>query len=202
MEHFWTPWRYNYVTTADRAVRPGIPDELSTWPGDTGCVFCNLIASVDHAIAQGMNREQAEAAAGLVFRARHCFICLNAFPYTSGHVMAMPYAHLDRLAALPVEAAHELVDLAQLTERVLDRVYTPHGFNFGMNVGQAAGAGVAGHIHLHALPRWIGDTSFTTTVAETRVLPEDLNTTWRRLRAAFAELASEPTVKRAGTDQA
>lgn len=195
MERFWTPWRYNYVTTADRAVRPGIPEVLSAWPGDTGCVFCNLIASVDHAIAQGMDRDQAEAAAGLIVRAKYCFICLNAFPYTSGHVMAMPYAHLDRLARLPEEAAHELIDLAQLTERALDRVYTPHGFNFGMNVGQAAGAGVAGHIHLHAMPRWIGDTSFITTVAETRVLPEDLDTTWMRLRAAFAELAGEEAVK-------
>ena len=110
--------------------------------------------------------------AGLVLRAKHCFICLNAFPYTSGHVMVMPYAHLDRLAALPAEAAHELMDLAQLTERALERVYTPQGFNFGMNVGQAAGAGVAGHLHLHAMPRWTGDTNFMTTVGETRVLPE------------------------------
>ncbi len=195
MEHFWTPWRYNYVTTADRAVRPGIPDALAAWSGDTGCVFCNLIASVDHAIAQGMDREEAEAAGGIILRAKHCFICLNAFPYTSGHVMAMPYAHLDRLSHLPAEAAHELMDLAQLTERALDRVYTPHGFNFGLNVGQAAGAGVAGHLHLHAMPRWIGDTNFMTTVAETRVLPEDLDTTWKRLRAAVAELASESAAK-------
>jgi ATP adenylyltransferase len=192
MEHFWTPWRYNYVTTAEKAVRPGVPHALSAWTGDKGCVFCNLIASVDYAIAHGMDREQAEAAGGLVLRAKHCFICLNAFPYTSGHVMVMPYTHLDRLAALPADAAHELVDLVQLTERALDRIYTPHGFNFGMNVGQAAGAGVAGHIHLHAMPRWIGDTSFITTVAETRVLPEDLETTWKRMREAFAELVSRP----------
>jgi ATP adenylyltransferase len=198
MDHFWTPWRYSYITTADKAVRPGIPEALSSWPGDMGCVFCNLIASIDHAIAQGMERELAEAAGGLVLRGKHCFICLNAFPYTSGHVMVMPYAHLDRLAPLPADAAHELMDLAQLTERALDRVYTPHGFNFGMNVGQAAGAGVAGHIHLHAMPRWIGDTSFITTVAETRVLPEDLDTTWKRLRAAFAELASEQVSGPAG----
>jgi ATP adenylyltransferase len=195
MDHFWTPWRYSYVTSAGKAVRPGVPEVLSSWSGDTGCVFCNLIASVDHAMAQGMDREQAEAAGGIVLRAQHCFICLNAFPYTSGHVMAMPYAHLDRLASLPVDAARELIDLAQLTERALDRVYTPHGFNFGMNVGQAAGAGVAGHIHLHAMPRWVGDTSFITTVAETRVLPEDLDTTWKRLRAAFAELSSESAGK-------
>ena len=187
MEHFWTPWRYNYVTTADKAVRAGVPAKLAAWQGDTGCVFCNLLRSVDYAIASGMDRDEAEAAGGIVLRAGHCFVCLNAFPYTSGHVMAMPYAHLDRLALLPVEAAHELMDLAQRTERVLGRVYNPHGFNFGLNIGQSAGAGVAGHLHLHAMPRWVGDTSFMTTVAETRVLPEDLETTWRRLRAAFVE---------------
>jgi len=198
MEHFWTPWRYNYVTTAESAVRPGVPSALEAWPGDKGCVFCNLIASVDHAIQAGMDREQAEAAGGIVLRAEHCFICLNAFPYTSGHVMVMPYAHLDRLSALPLETAHELMDLAQRTERVLDRVYAPHGFNFGLNLGQAAGAGVAGHLHLHAMPRWIGDTSFMTTVAETRVLPENLETTWKRLRAAFSQHVSEPASQQAG----
>ena len=85
------------------------------------------------------------------------------------------------------------MDLAQRTERVLDRVYSPHGFNFGMNVGKAAGAGVAGHLHLHAMPRWIGDTNFITTVGETRVLPEDLETTWKRLREAFAEVQGTGT---------
>ncbi len=130
--------------------RPGVPASLAAWPGDLGCVFCNLIASIDFAIANGMSAEQAEAAGGLILRGRHCFICLNAFPYTSGHVMVMPYAHLDRLAALPTEAAHELIDLAQRTEQALERLYRPHGLNFGMNLGQAAGAGVAGHLHLHA----------------------------------------------------
>ncbi len=200
MEHFWTPWRYNYVTMAESAVRPGVPAALKAWPGDKGCVFCNLIASVDHAIEAGMDREAAEAAGGIVLRAQQCFICLNAFPYTSGHVMVMPYAHLDRLARLPEETAHELMDLAQLTERVLDRVYTPQGFNFGLNVGQAAGAGVAGHLHLHAMPRWVGDTSFMTTVAEARVLPEELDTTWRRLRTAFAEVKGEESGGNAGKE--
>jgi len=102
-------------------------------------------------------------------------------------VMVMPYAHLDRLAALPAATAHELIDLAQRTEQALEKLYRPQGFNFGMNLGQAAGAGVAGHLHLHALPRWLGDTNFMTTVAETRILPEELETTWKRMRAAFAE---------------
>jgi ATP adenylyltransferase len=185
MDHFWSPWRFTYVTTADGAVRPGVPESLSAWQGDLGCVFCNLIASVDHAIANGMSVDQAEEAGGLVLRGKHCFICLNAYPYTSGHVMVMPYAHLDRLAALPPDAAHEMIDLAQRTELALEKVYHPHGFNFGLNVGKAAGAGVAGHIHLHAMPRWTGDTNFMTTVAETRVLPEDLSSTWKRLRAVL-----------------
>ena len=199
MDYLWTPWRFAYVTAAEGQARPGVPaaqerprpgvpPALAAWPGDLGCVFCNLIASVDYAIAHGMEPEQAEAAGALILREKHCFICLNAFPYTSGHVMVMPYAHVDRLAALPTETAHELIDLTQRTEQALGRAYTPHGFNFGMNVGRSAGAGVAGHIHLHALPRWTGDTNFMTTVAETRVLPEDLNATWKRLRKAFSEL--------------
>jgi len=187
MDYLWTPWRYAYITAADCNERAGVPAPLAGWSGDHGCVFCNLIACIDFAIAQGMSAAEAEAAGGLVYRGKHCFVCLNAFPYTSGHVMVMPYAHLDRLAALPAEAAHELIDLAQRSERVLERLYHPDGFNFGMNVGKAGGAGVAGHLHLHALPRWAGDTNFMTTVAETRILPEDLGTTWKRMRAAFGE---------------
>jgi ATP adenylyltransferase len=188
MDHLWTPWRFAYVTTAESAPRPGVPASLAAWPGDLACVFCNLIAAIDFAVATGMNPQDAESAGGVIHRGKHCFLCLNAFPYTSGHVMVMPYAHLDRLAALPTEAAHELMDLAQRTERVLERLYRPQGFNFGINLGQAAGAGVAGHLHMHALPRWAGDTNFMTTVAETRILPEDLPTTWKRMKQAFAEL--------------
>ena len=188
MDLLWTPWRYAYITTADTKLRPGVPASLAAWSGDFGCVFCNLIASIDFAIANGMNSEEAEAAGNLIYRGKHCFVCLNAFPYTSGHVMVMPYAHLDRLAKLSTEAAHELIELGQLTERAIEKLYTPHGLNLGMNLGKAAGAGVAGHLHLHALPRWAGDTNFMTVIAETRVLPEDLTSTWKRMRAAFAEL--------------
>jgi ATP adenylyltransferase len=188
MDHLWTPWRYAYVTGADDSRRGGVAKKLEAWPGDLGCVFCNLVASVDYAIANGMSVDEAESAAGLVYRGKSCFVCLNAYPYTSGHVMVMPYAHLDRLAVLPVETAHELMDLAQRTERVFEAVYKPHGFNFGLNIGKAGGAGVAEHLHLHAMPRWLGDTNFMTTVGETRVLPEDLETTWKRLRAGFGAL--------------
>jgi len=190
MDFLWTLGLYAYITSADSAARPGVPASLSAWPGDHGCVFCNLVACIDFAIAQGMSVEEAEAAGGLVLRGEHCFVCLNAFPYTSGHVMVMPYAHLDRLADLPAETAHELIELAQRAERALDRLYHPQGFNFGLNLGQSAGAGVQGHLHLHALPRWAGDTNFMTTVAETRILPEELETTWKRMRAAFGEQRS------------
>jgi ATP adenylyltransferase len=190
MDLLWTPWRYRYVTNAEKAVRPGVPRGLEDWPGDLGCVFCNMLAAVDHAIASGRPVDEVEMAAGLIHRGKNCFLCLNAYPYTSGHVMVIPHVHEASLAALPAATAYELIDLAQKTERVLASLYSPHGINFGMNLGQAAGAGVAGHLHLHALPRWIGDTNFMTTIAETRVMPEDLDITWKRMRTAFSEVAS------------
>jgi len=191
MDILWTPWRFAYITSADGAPRPGVPKILAAWQGDLGCVFCNLIASVDHAIENGMGAQEAESAGGLIVRGKHCFVCLNAYPYTSGHVMVVPYGHLDRIAKLPVDAAHELIELSQRTEQALEGLYHPHGFNFGMNLGQAAGAGVAGHLHMHGMPRWAGDTNFMTTIAETRVLPEELETTWRRLRGAFREMQGD-----------
>jgi ATP adenylyltransferase len=191
MDYLWSPWRYNYISTVDSDARPGVPSALADWPGDHHCVFCNLIAAVDWSVAQGMEREKAEEAGNVVLRGQHCFICLNAFPYSNGHVLVMPYAHLDRLAKLPRETAHELMDLAQLTERALDRVYHAHGFNFGLNVGRAAGAGVAGHLHMHGLPRWTGDTNFMTTIAETRVIPEELAITRKKIREAIAAIENE-----------
>ena len=188
MDILWTPWRYSYITSTGKLARPGVPTKLDAWPGDHGCVFCNLMAAIDFSIQNGMPADEAEQAGGLVVRGKHCFISLNAYPYTSGHVMVMPYAHLDRLDKLPVEAAHELIELCQKTERVLEKVYRPQGLNIGLNLGEAAGAGVAGHLHMHAMPRWVGDTNFMTAIGETRVVPEDLDTTWKRLRAGFAEI--------------
>jgi len=190
VDYLWTPWRYTYVTEGDRKTRPGIPDELDGWPGDLGCVFCNMIHAADYAAEHGMERDAAERAAGIVLRGAHNYICVNRYPYTSGHAMVVPYQHQSSLAALPAETTHEMVDLAQKMERALASTYRPDGFNFGLNLGKSAGAGVAGHLHLHALPRWTGDTNFLTTVAETRLLPEDFATTWQRLRAALANLAS------------
>ena len=156
MDYLWTPWRYAYITDAARTA---------------GCVFCEL-------------QKKSDEEAFVVHRAQHCYIVLNAFPYTSGHVMVVPYAHLDRLEKLPREAADEMMGLSQKMESVLRAEYKPDGVNLGMNIGEAAGAGVAGHIHMHILPRWSADSNFMTVVGETRVMPEDLKTTWRRLRDA------------------
>jgi ATP adenylyltransferase len=189
MDRLWTPWRYSYVTHADPEARTGVPATLNAWPPseaeDKHCVFCNMIAAVDYAIANGMPRETAEKAVHIVHRDSHCFICLNAYPYTTGHVMIVPYQHLASLAAVPREAANELMLLTQRAEQALREVYKPSGLNMGLNLGEAAGAGIADHIHLHVLPRWLGDTNFMTVTAETRVLPEPLDVTWEKLRLAF-----------------
>jgi len=194
MDRLYTPWRYDYVSRAEDSSRPGVPAALDAWSGfpaddsshhHSDCVFGNLIASVDYAIVHGMSHEQAEKAAHILARQPSCFLCLNAFPYTTGHILIVPYRHLDSLAALPPGEAQEIITLAQRVENVLREVYHPSGFNFGINLGEAGGAGIAGHIHMHALPRWIGDTNFITVTADTRVLPETLDTTWERIRQAW-----------------
>jgi ATP adenylyltransferase len=149
-----------------------------------------MIAAVDHAVERGMPLEEAERAAHILFRGGSCFLCLNAFPYSTGHILIVPYVHLDSLAALPREAAREMMDLAQQVESVLRAVYRPAGMNFGLNLGEAGGAGIASHLHMHALPRWIGDTNFMTVTADTRVLPEALDTTWSRIRQAWPKAAA------------
>jgi ATP adenylyltransferase len=191
MERLWTPWRYEYVSRAQDSSRPGVPEALSAWPGradgDCDCVFCNMIAAVDHAIASGMPIGEAEKAAHILVRAKSCFLCLNAYPYATGHILIVPYVHADSLAALSRDDAGEMMSLAQRVEVVLRTVYRPAGMNFGLNLGEAGGAGIAGHIHMHALPRWIGDTNFMTVTADTRVLPEALDTTWEKIRAAWVD---------------
>ncbi len=186
MDHLWTPWRYAYVSTAEETERPGVPPALGAWPGDHHCVFCNMIAAVDYAQEHGMAQDDAEQAAGIVFRAEHNFLVLNAYPYATGHLMVVPYVHEASLAALAPAAAQEMMAIAQQTERLFAEIYKPQGMNIGLNLGKAAGAGIAGHLHLHALPRWVGDTNFMTTVGETRVLPEALDITWQRMRAVLA----------------
>jgi ATP adenylyltransferase len=156
MDYLWTPWRYAYVTAAAE--------------GAKDCIFCELPRLGD------------DKKARIVYRGQHCFIILNTFPYTPGHSMIVPYAHIDELRLLAPDAAQEMMALSQKMEDVIRRLYKPDGVNLGMNIGKAAGAGVAGHIHMHILPRWIADGNFMTVVGETRVLPETLEMTWERIK--------------------
>ncbi len=186
MDLLWTPWRYSYITKAKPAGRKGVPEELEAWPGpDAGCVFCNLIRSVDWAIAEGMAADEAERYGLVVGRGEFGYVCLNRFPYSSGHVLIVPFRHTDSLAALRAEEAGAVMLEAQRVETALRGVYRPDGINMGLNLGEAAGAGVANHLHLHVLPRWSGDTNFMTVTGETRVLPELLEQTWARVREAL-----------------
>lgn len=197
MDRLWTPWRYAYVSGQDKSMhKPGVPEALSAWPGDRGCVFCNMLAAVDYAIDNGMNRDEALKAVYILDRGPSCFLVLNAFPYNAGHVMVVPYEHESALAALPAETAAELMLQARRTERVLRKTYKPQGLNLGLNLGEAAGAGVAEHLHLHAVPRWSGDTNFMTVLSETRVLAEMLNDTYSRLHEALLADPMEEVVQR------
>lgn len=159
MDRLWNPWRYRYVTQAEKPA---------------GCIFCRMSA----------DRNDEENL--IVHRAQHNFVVLNLYPYTSGHLMVVPYVHVSELSALEEAAAVEMMALTRQAERHLRALYRPAGLNLGMNMGEAAGAGIAAHIHMHVLPRWIGDANFMTTIGETRILPEDLAVTWRRVRDAFA----------------
>lgn len=158
MDYLWTPWRYSYITQADKV---------------ESCIFCQKLIEGD------------DEKALIVHRGLHNFVILNAFPYTSGHVMIVPYEHTNELQKLSSGAATEMMSLAQRIEAIFRRLYQPDGINLGMNIGKAAGAGVAGHIHMHVLPRWVADANFMTTVGETRILPEDLATTMKRIKEQF-----------------
>jgi ATP adenylyltransferase len=159
MDRLWSPWRYRYVSRTAET---------------DGCVFCNKPSESDE---DGL----------ILFRGRHNFVLLNLFPYTTGHLMVVPYEHTALLETLNPETAIEMMALAQRAADCLKRVYRPAGLNLGMNLGECAGAGIAEHLHMHVLPRWPGDANFMTTVGETRVMPEDLGETWRRMSAAFRE---------------
>jgi ATP adenylyltransferase len=192
MQTLWTPWRYSYVAGDEKQdPRRGVPAALAAWPGDRSCVFCNILGATEWAIAQGMDPVAADRTAHILERGPASFLVLNAFPYNTGHVMAVPYAHEHSLAALPAATAQELTRALRRTERVLRSVYAPQGLNVGLNLGEAAGAGVADHLHWHVVPRWSGDTNYMSVLAGTRVLPEMLEQSWTRLREALAVLPPE-----------
>ena len=141
-------------------------------PVPEGCLFCAA-------------PQMEDAKAHIVRRGDLCYAILNRFPYNNGHLMIVPRTHVATLGELGTEVLAELMALAQLSLRVLREAYNPQGFNVGMNIGEVAGAGVAGHIHLHIVPRWGGDSNYMSTVGETRVIPEWLDQTYERLRPLF-----------------
>jgi ATP adenylyltransferase len=159
LERLWAPWRLTYITG-------GKSDQ---------CIFCAKPALDDES---GL----------IVHRGERCFVMLNAYPYTSGHVMVAPYEHTADLAALDEATSLELISLTQGSLRAIGKAYRPEGYNVGANLGTVAGAGVADHVHMHVVPRWEGDTNFMSTLGEVRVLPETLEDTRRKLAEAFASL--------------
>jgi ATP adenylyltransferase len=161
MDYIWTPWRYQYMKEASS----GKPVE---------CIFCDAAARKD------------DVETLVVYRGAKTFVILNRYPYTSGHVMVVPYAHVAELGACDAATLNEMMELTKRVEAAFRENYYPDGMNLGMNLGRAAGAGVVGHIHMHVLPRWFGDSNFMTVTGETRVHPEELKTTYERLRKALA----------------
>lgn len=161
MDFLWSPWRASYVGAAPE-------------PGD--CILCRLA---------GLRTSEADEASFVLFRGESNFIVLNLFPYVTGHVMIVPYPHVSGLSDLDEKVGNEMIRLAGRLEKALTEEYRPDGLNMGLNLGHAAGAGVANHIHLHVVPRWIGDANFMTTIGETRVLSESLQSTFHRLKKHF-----------------
>jgi ATP adenylyltransferase len=168
MDHLWSPWRMSYLQSADK--HSG--GEAADGPG-TGCLFCDKPAEA---------RDEQNL---IVVRGQHAYVILNLYPYNNGHFMVVPYAHAPSSETLEPAALTEMMLLMNRGLAALRALYNPQAFNVGMNIGTAAGAGIADHVHLHAVPRWAGDTNFMTVAAGTRVIPEDLNITWRRLREAW-----------------
>ncbi len=146
---------------------------------EAGCIFCKRPAQPD-----GEDNL-------IVARGARAYVILNRYPYTSGHLMIVPFDHQPSLELLVPETRAEIMELASLAILVLRREYRPEGFNLGINIGEVAGAGIAGHVHLHVVPRWAGDTNFMSTLGGTRVLPETLEDTYRRVRGRWEELGRE-----------
>lgn len=164
MDVLWSPWRYDYISSSDSK-----PQDASG-----GCVFCEILAN-----------PASDEEKFILHRAGYNFVILNIYPYVSGHLMIVPYKHLADLDEAEKPITDEMMDLTKRCQSVLREVYAPNGFNLGMNLGKAAGAGVAGHFHLHILPRWVGDVNFMTSVGQTRTIPESLQMTFDKLKDKF-----------------
>ena len=158
MKQLWSPWRMTYIENHEK---------------EDGCVFCNA-------------QTKADSAENLIaFRGSTAYVILNRYPYTSGHLMVIPFVHKPNLEELDSETRAEMIELTSRCSTVLRKIYRTESFNVGMNIGEAAGAGVLGHVHIHIVPRWAGDTNFMSSVGETRVLPEALEDTYKRVREEF-----------------
>jgi len=160
MSQLWASWRMKYIQHGSK---------------ENGCVFCNAQASQDG--AENL----------IVMRGKHAFVIMNKYPYTSGHVLITSMVHQPSLIDLNSDTRAEMMELVNQFIGILTTIYGPEGFNVGINIGKAAGAGVVGHIHIHVVPRWNGDTNFMSTVGETRVLPESLEETYRRIRETWEQ---------------
>ncbi len=158
MKHMWSPWRMEYIENHGKA---------------DGCVFCKAVAAADSADNL------------IVYRGELAFVILNRYPYTSGHVMVVPFEHKPNLEQLDAATRCEMMELTSRATTVLRNIYNTQSFNVGLNIGEAAGAGVKEHVHIHVVPRWNGDTNFMSSLAETRVLPELLEDTWMRIKVGF-----------------
>jgi len=179
MDHLWSPWRLEYVVGA----KP-----------KTGCVFCAAArppiansADPPSDLQSAVTHLQCDPL--VLFQGSHCYVILNLYPYNNGHLMVVPYQHVDTLTGLEPAELHELADLTQRSEAALRQAYRLEGINMGVNLGKIAGAGIVEHIHLHLVPRWLGDTNFMPVIGQTRVLPEELGATAARLRPIFEQLA-------------
>jgi len=158
-ERLWAPWRMAYMNQEE--------------PDDEACLFCRV------------GDEDDDGANLVVTRTPSAFLMLNAYPYTTGHLMAVPKRHTADLTSLTPDETAEVMDLVQRGIHALDAVYRPQGYNVGINLGAAAGAGIADHLHVHVVPRWIGDTNFMAAVGDTRVLPDSLDETFRKVSEAI-----------------
>jgi ATP adenylyltransferase len=163
MKRLWAPWRMKFVGSKQN-----------------GCAFCDVLRSTD------------DAKHYVIWRGEHAFVMLNLYPYNTGHLLVIANAHVPSFENLQVACRTEMMELTVQSMIALRQVYQPHGFNVGANIGEAAGAGIPGHVHLHILPRWTGDASFTLTLAETKVLPETLEQTYQRVRQAWETLTLNP----------
>jgi ATP adenylyltransferase len=156
----WAPWRLAYVKDASKDI-------------EEECIFCSK---------PGADDDEANL---IVHRGEHCFVLLNLFPYTNGHLMVAPYEHIARIQDLDAPTVAEMMALAQRAMTRLEEVYEPHGYNVGFNQGRVAGAGFEHHIHLHVVPRWGGDTNFMPVIADTKVMPQTLEQSYEALKGAF-----------------